>query len=252
MADPTKDEPGKSTPAGEAAAPEQDQLFRLQMAVSDFVLGNAKYFGYLIGAVLLVALVYGVYLQYTTSRAQDQFAAIARIDHKMPKVEQLALFGLAPMDDKSDTARMANVEEGARRYTAAGHDSSGAAAVYAYLKASDAWTRVDKPEERLAALQKASEVGAKGIAGFSADAAYAAALVDTGRADDALALYRAMAGRHEGFFAERSLLLLAEAQIAAGKRDDAKLVIDEFKSRFPQSPRLNEVEFLATKLGSNG
>jgi hypothetical protein len=222
------------------------------MAVSDFVLGNAKYFGYLVGLVLVGALVYGGVTSFRSARAEEDFAEIARIDFKMPKVEQLALFGLAPMDDKTDAARMANVEEGAKRYAAAGDDASGAAAVYAYLKSADAWMRVDKPDQRLAALEKASKAGAKGVAGFAADAAYASALLDGGRTDDALALYRTMAGRHEGFFAERSLILLAEAQIAADKKSDAKLVIDEFKNRFPQSPRLNEITFLEGKIGSNG
>ncbi len=252
MADTTKDQPGTSTPAGEAAPVEQDSLFRLQMAVSDFVLGNAKYFSYIVGAVLLSSLVYGVVTSWLSSREAEEYAAVARIDFKMPKVEQLALFGLAPMDDKTDTARMANVEEGAKRYTAAGDESHGAAAAYAYLKAADAWERVGKPDERLAVLEKASKLGAKDLPGFSADAAYAAALVDAGRTDDALALYRAMAGRHEGFFAERSLLLLAEAQIAAGKKDDAKLVLAELRQRFPQSPRENEIVFLEKKLGSGG
>lgn len=251
MADTTKDEPG-SNRAAESAPVEQDTLFRLQMAVSDFVLGNAKYLGYVVGVVLLGALVYGVYTSWTTSRSEEEFAEIARIDFKMPKVEQLAVFGLAPMDDKTDTARMANVEEGAKRYAALGDDAHGAAAVYAYLKAADAFARVDKPAERLAVLEKASKVGAPGIAGFSADAAYGAALVDAGRTDDALALYRDMAGRHKDFYAERSLILLAEAQIAAGKKDDAKLVLAEFRQRFPQSPRENEIAFLEQKLGSGG
>lgn len=249
MADPTNDD---QTKAADAAPVEQDRLFKLQMAVSDFVLGNARYLGSVVGVILLVALVYGVVTSWTASREAEEFSEIARIDYKMPKVEQLALFGLAPMDDKTDTARMGNVEEGARRYTALGDESHGAAAVYAYLKAADAWRRVGKADQRLAALEKASKKGVKGLAGFSADTAYAAALVDAGRTDDALALYRDMAGRHQNFFAERSLLSLAEAQIAADKKDDAKRTLDELRTRFPQTPRENEVTFLEGKISGSG
>jgi tetratricopeptide (TPR) repeat protein len=253
LADTTKDDPGTTPPPVEAAPPvEQDQLFRLQMAFSDFLLGNAKYFGYLVGLLLLGTLVYGGVTSWLTSREAEEFASISRIDFKMPKVEQLAQFGLAPMDDKTDAARMANVEEGARRYTAVGDEAHGAAAVYAYLKAADAWERVDKPDQVMIVLQKASEVGAKDLPGYTAGAAYAAALIDAGKTDEALALYRDMAGRFEGFYAERSLILLADAQIAAGRQADAKLVIAEFKQRFPQSPRTGEVAALEARAGSAG
>ncbi|MDP2311513.1 MAG: hypothetical protein Q8P41_01295 [Pseudomonadota bacterium] len=252
MADTTKDEPGDARPAEEAAPVEQDTLFRLQMAASDFIIGNAKYLGYLVGIVLLGTLVYGTVTSWLASREAEEFAEIARIDRKMPKVEDLARFGLAPMDDKTDTARMANVEEGAKRYTALGDDAHGAAAVYAYLKAADAWERVGKPDEVLAVLKKASDEHVKDLPGYTASAAYAAALLDAGKTDEALGVYREMAGRLEGFFAERSLLLLADAQIAAGRQADAKLVIAEFRQRFPQSPRASEVAALEARAGSAG
>lgn len=250
MSDPTKGPPAGAT--GEQAPVEQDHLFRLQMAVSDFVLGNARYFGALLGLVLLVALVYGGVTSFLDARASDEFAAIARIDHKMPAVEPAARMGLVPMDDKSDTQRMANVEEGARRYQALAETSHGAAAVLGYLKAADAWARVGKSTERVAALERASAVGAKGLPGYAADAAYAAALVDAGRTDDALKLHRDMVGRQEGFLAEASLLLLVRAQISAGRDADARLTVDEFKARFPQSPRLAEMDSLAQRIGSKG
>ena len=252
MADTTTDEPGTTPPADEAPPPEQDTLFRLQMAASDFILGNAKYVSYIVGLVLLAALVYGGVTSWLASREAEEFAAVSRIDHKMPKVEELARFGLAPMDDKADTARMANVEEGARRYTAAGDASHGAAAVYAYLRAAESWERVDKPDERMAVLAKASKVGAEDLPGYTADAAYAAALVDAGKTDEALQLYREMATRHEAFFAERSLILLAGAQIVAGRQADAKTVIAEFRERFPASPRAAEVAALEQRAGSEG
>jgi outer membrane protein assembly factor BamD (BamD/ComL family) len=61
-----------------------------------------------------------------------------------------------------------------------------------------------------------------------------------------------MANRHEGFFAERSLLLLADAQIGAGRQADAKIAIEEFRKRFPQSPRAAEVGALEARAGSAG
>jgi tetratricopeptide (TPR) repeat protein len=252
LADTTKEESGETPPVEAPLPPEQDTLFRLQMAASDFILGNAKYVGYIVALALVGSLVYGGVTSWTAAREAEEFAAISRIDHKMPKVEELARFGLAPMDDKTDATRMANVEEGARRYSATADDAHGAAAVYAYLRAAETWERVDKADEAMSALKKASEVGAKDLPGFAADAAYTAALLDAGKTDEALALYRDMANRHEGFFAERSLLLLADAQIGAGRQADAKIAIEEFRKRFPQSPRAAEVGALEARAGSAG
>ncbi len=261
MADPTADEPGKQPPSDapptDGATPasppqETDTLFRLQMAASDFILGNVKYVGAAVGVLLLATLVYGLTASWLSSREAEEFAAIAAVDHKMPKVDPLAQFGLAAMDDKTDAARMANVEEGARRYLAAGEESHGAAAVYAYLKAAETFARVDKKNERTAALEKASQVGAKDLAGYTADAALAGAWIDAGRVDDALGLYRDMAGRLQGFYAERSLILLAEAQVAAGKSTEARLVIDEFKLRFPTSPRTGDLAAIEQRIASGG
>lgn len=239
MAEQNEDEVKKAE--GESAPVEQDVLFRLQMAASDFVLGNAKYAGYLVGALLAGSLIYGGVTSYLTSRREEEFAAIARIDFKMPKVDDMARFGLAPMDDTTDTARMANVEEGAKRYQAQAESAHGAPAVYAYLKAAEAWRRVGKTTESFAALEAASKLEAGDLPGFAADAAYAGALVEAQRTEEALGHYRIMAGRYSGFYAERSLILLASAQADAGKKDDAKLVVKEFQDRFPQSPRAAEM-----------
>ncbi len=236
-------------PEGEAAPVEADVLFRLQMAASDFVLGNAKYLGYVVGAVLVGSLIYGGVTSFLTSQREGEYAEIARVDFKMPKVDDMARFGLAPMDDTNDATRMANVEEGAKRYTALGDASHGAPAVYAYLKAAEAWRRVGKSAESLAALEKASALNAGDLPGFSADAAYAGALIDAQRTEEAVGHYRVMVGRHSGFYAERSLILLASAQADAGKTEDAKLVVKEFSDRFPQSPRAAEMAAIGARIG---
>jgi hypothetical protein len=255
LADSTADGPGTSPPAAENPPPapvEQDSLFRLQMAISDFVLGNAKYAGTLVGIILLGALIYGLTTSWLASREANEFAEVARIDFKMPKVEQMALYGLAPMDDKSDTARMATVEEGAKRYAAAGDASHGAAAVYAFLKSADAWERVGNTDEKLAVLAKANAVGASDLAGYTAGAAYASALLDAGKTDDGLQTLQGMTTRFKGFYAERSFLLLAEAQVAAGKAAEARATIEAFSKQFQDSPRAAEIAAIAQKLGNGG
>ena len=240
---------GSGTP-GESAAQEQDALFRLQMALSDVMLGYWKHGAALIGLLLLGTLVYGGMRSYAESRAKSEFGQISRIDHRMPKVDEMARMGFAPVDDPTDSKRMADLEEGGRRYLAVADGAHGAAAVDAYLKAADAFRRAGKADLALSALEKGAAVKTTGLPGFTADAALASALVDAGQVDRAVTLYREMVGRHEGFFAEQALLRLAATQIDAGKSDDAKATLGEFKTRFPASPRaarVAELEVLAGK-----
>ncbi|MFZ5478381.1 MAG: tetratricopeptide repeat protein [Myxococcota bacterium] len=237
---------------GEAAPPEQDALFRAQMAVSDFILGYWKYGVYAVGLVLLGALVYGGVSSWTRGRAEDDYAAIARIDYRMPKVDPLARYGLAPMDDPNDAQRMIDLQEGAKRYEAAATDAKGAAAVYAWLKAAETWKRAGKDAEALAATEKAAKLGEKDLAGFTADAAWAAALRGAGRADEAFAHLQGMSTRYEGTYAEESLLQLASAQLDAGRKDEARKTLEAFKTRFPASPRAAQVTALESRAVAGG
>lgn len=247
MADNRKEEEAKTS---QAAPVEQDALFRLQMAVSDFVLGNAKYAGYLVGIVLLGALIYGVTTSYLHSRAEGEFEAIAAVEHRMPKQSRAAMFGIEKETD--DPAKVADLQEGARRFEAAAKDAHGSASVYAWLQAADAWERSGNAEARMAAIEAATKVGDKDLPGFSADSAWAGALIDAGRTEEGLGVYRTMAGKYQGFYAERSLLMLAEAQLAAGKAAEARLTVDELKSRFPSSPRAASIAALEAKVAAGG
>ena len=246
MADAKSPNPEAGT---DAAPPEQDALFRMQMAVSDFVLGYWKYGGYLLGAVLLVALIYGGMDAIGKSIAERDYGAVADIDWRMPKVDDLARYGFAPMDDPNDAARMSDLAEGAHRYATAAEAAHGGAAVYAWLKAADAWKRAGKGDEALAALKKASAVRAGDLPGFTADSACGSAMLDAGETEAALSHFRDMAGRYQGFFAEESLIQLMKAQIQAGKADEAKATMDEFRKRFPESPRSDALASAGTGAG---
>lgn len=224
-------------PKTDAPAAETDQLFRLQVAIGDFFVNNARYFGYLLGVVLVGALLYGVWDWWTVRTANVEFGAIAEVDYRMPKVDEMARLGLVPMDDPADAARLANVEEGARRYEAAAKDAGGTAAVYAWLKAAETWRRLGKADPELAALEQAHAGAEKDAAGFAAAAAYANALADRDRLEEAAGVLREAVLRVDGLYAEELLIQLAGVHVAAGKPDDARLVAGEFGTRFPDSPR---------------
>lgn len=228
-------------PKQSASPPEQqdtDVLFKLQVEITEFFLKNAKYGVYVAVAALLGAAGWGGYSSWRESRIEKQFESIAAVDFLMPQPDPMSEYGLAPRDDKSDAARMANLEEGARRFEAAAKGCTGSAATYGWLKAADAWDRAGKADARLAALKAATETGATDLPAYAADMAYAGALVDAGKTDEALAHYRAAVGRQKGFYAAQALGELARAQVAAGKSAEAKATIEELKAAHPDQAEL--------------
>lgn len=241
-------EPTDKSPAPEAAPPPQvepDALFRLQMSITDFLLGNTKYFGYALGVALLGVGVYGGWDTWRSSREEGSYAEIAAIDFKMPKAPEGAEFGMAPYDDPNDATRLANVEKGAELYEETAKKASGTPAVYAWMKAAETWQRLGKADRRLTALQAAHAVGASDLAGFVAVSAYTSALADAGKTDEALTALRTYASGPKSFYAEEALIQLAQLQANAGKAQEALATIQEFKTRFPDSPRTSRLATLA-------
>lgn len=222
---------------------------RAQIALTEFTLRYWKYGFYLIGVILAGALGWESWASWQASRAEEEFGAIADIDFRMPQIDQMALYGLGPKDDPADTTRMANLEEGARRYEAAAAAASGSARTLGWLKAQDAWERAGKVDQARAAAAKAAEVGGTDALAFAADTAAVRAQIDQGKAEEAEATLRAMAGRYSGFYAEHALMRLASLQLDAGKADAAAATYGEIETRFPTSHDLTALGELASRLG---
>ena len=244
----------ETPPPADPGAPndEQDFLFRAQVAATELVLGYWHYGLYAIGTILAVSFAVGYYGDYRQEQAESQFGAIAAVDHKMPVVEGLALYGIGPKDDPADTERKATLAEGARRFAEVAGKNSGSAAVYAWLKAAEAFERAQDPEQAKKSLEAAANVGAGGVAGFVADSAWVGALVGENRTDEAAGRLRAMADKNSGLLAEESLIRLAELQLSLDKRTEAQTTLDELNKRFPAPQRPDEVAVLAARIGTSG
>lgn len=221
----------------EPAAVEPDTLFRLQVGIQDFFFANVRYLGAAVAVGLFCFAVYGGYDWWKVREARLQFGAIALVDYKMPVPAQLSELGLAPADDPDDKGRLINVEKGAELYEAGAKGATGVAAVYGWLKAAETWNRLGKSDRALLAYEQANRLGESDIAGFAAASDYATALAGAGRRDDAITALRGASTRLKDFYAEEALIQLAQTQLDAGKAADAQLVIEEFKVRFPESPR---------------
>lgn len=252
-------------PAPEAPPADEtpDYLFQLQLAITNFTAKNGRYMGMAAGTSLAGVLAWGLWNVWVERSAAAQFGAIAAIDYRMPKLcpaethedrgfcfsdaDPRMVTGVAG-DDPADAGRKADLEEGARRFEGAAKDAGGSAAVFGYLQAAEAWRRAGNKEAEVSALKAAYAEGGGDLPGWSAGSAYAAALIDSGRAEEAPGVYREVAGRTQGFYGQQALLSLAETQIDLGKPDDAKQTLAEYRTRFPVAPT-ERADALAAKAG---
>lgn len=221
---------------------EVDYLFQARMSLFKWFSSNWKGFAAIAAVVLLGALAYNVYDSVTTSRAKDGAAAIHAVDSKMPKIEPMARMGILPIDDLNDANRVANLEEGARRYMAAGDDTGGSPAAQAYLKAGDTYQRLGKSEQAKAAYEAAQSAYDKGVLGFASRTALAAMALDAGDSAAALAQYQTLADREDGLLAEQALIYQASVYQDMGDDVQLQATFDAFNARFPSSPRVTEFD----------
>lgn len=243
------DQPPTPSPAPDV---EQDYVLRAQIATTEFFLKYGKYGGYLVGAILLGAFGYSSWNTWRHSVWEEQYGAISAIDYKMPKRQSFEAGQGQEMvlpDDTTDETLMANLAEGARRYEAVAAESTGTAQRVAWLKATEAWRRAGKPEEAATAATSGAVGAGTDAISYAADAQKFAALADAGKADDAEAQLRAMAGRYDGFFAEQALMRLTAYQLDREKRTEAEATFTELTTRFPTSFSADELGAVAERLG---
>ncbi len=216
-------EPTEPKPAPAAAPPAQDEdvLFKMQVAAGEWFARNWSYGVPLIGAALLGSLVYGVWKSWNDGRLAEGFDAVARVDAKAP---ERALF--------PDPTKAPEHEASAARYLETAGTLSGSPAAVAYLKAAESFTLAQKSAEARAAVEKAVALKPEGLVGYAAESALAAARLDAGESDAAMAAYRDISGRYEGFYAQSALERLAAAQEANGKTSEAQATRAEIATRF--------------------
>ena len=221
---------------------EVDYLFQARMSLFKWFTRNWKGFAVIAGVVLVVALAYNVYDSVTISQSREGAAAIHAVDIKMPKIEPMARMGILPIDDLSDANRVANLEEGARRYEAAANGTGGSSAAEAWLKAAETHERLGSAAQAQAAYEHALGAYDKGVLGFGAHTALAGIALEAGDTAGALAHYATLAEREEGLLAEQALIYQAIVYKDMGDQAQLQATYDSFMERFPGSPRGSEFD----------
>ena len=236
------------TPADQEA----DLMFKVQMKVAHWVYGYWKQGIAVICVILGVTFIVGQTSTCLRDRERAGSAALAEVVRGLPEPEPLSLYGLAPADDLSDQERVQQLTASAEALEAVANDNGGLASAEAWLRAADTWTRLEDAERAQAAFLKAYDADRGGIYTYAAGNRLAVLHREAGRDADARAIYRTLATSMKGFLAERALIDLMALERAAGDGPTLQRYAAEFRARFPDSPRMDEVVQLEVELSAQG
>ena len=250
MADESKAPLSRPASGSGAVGEEQDVLFRFQMALAHYFFGYYRHALVVIAVGLVVIGAVGMYRDQQVEQQQGWQARIAEIEVKIPAIDPMAAYGLAPPDDRSDAARMAALEAGAKSLEALGAEAKGTASAMAWLRAAELWKRIgDKPDMVKNAYEKAYAVGAPSAVGWAARDGLATVKSEAGDVDGAAALLREAANGKD-FYAERALYELGQLYAENKRPEDARKAFEEFTSRFADSTLADDVAASVGRLGS--
>lgn len=212
-------------------------LFRAEMWATNAVLGYWKHLLAVLVVVLLSFLFYGQYKDYV-QRTQRSFTSMtAEVESSLPDTfdvlgQQIATGSLEiePSELESAGDKLIEVAD----------QASGTARAEALLKAAELFRLAEADEKRREVLNKASE-DAEGVLRFAAEGALANLELELEEGDAAVQRLKNMMQDTEGFLAEQAALDLGLALEQLDRNDEAIGVYDEFLTRWPSSPRVDEV-----------
>ena len=218
---------------------EEDALFKIQMVLANTVLGYWRHALAITAVVLVAGGIYGALDNHHRDSQRETQAAVARIEAGLPEIDQMARYGLAPMDDPEDAERMAQLAKAAGELEAVAADGTGTAEAMAWLSAARVWERAGRPDDAARAYEAASKLKVDDLLRWSATAGLANVRVGQGDIDGAVALYRALV-TGEGPLAERALLEIGRALEAGGRPAEAREAYQDLTTRSPQSSFASE------------
>ena len=226
-----------------------DEFMEVGGTIVDWVLANGKMVGGVVGAVLVILLIWGLVQKLDHSGRENASAALYEAEKLLPGADALSprLGPITLSSDASDEELAARTADAvvALDTVIAEHGRTPQANV-ARLDAGGALFRVGKYEEALVYFAEAAR--AKGAVGTFALGAKAATLESLERWDEAATEYRTLRGRTSGPMKEQATIDLARVHESQGDFAGARTLYGEFEGEFPDSLRLDEIQAKAAAI----
>lgn len=223
---------------------EEDALFKAQMGIANLFYGYWKHGIGLVVLILATVFVFGTWTNHVRDVQREQQAEITKTSRTLQK-------GLEKHAEDADMIK-AQAKAGAERFEQLGDSGTGAAQVYAYVQAAQAWTIAENAEGALAAWKKAHEASPKGSLGMAAASGYAAALSDADRVDEAVTVLKTYAATQKGYRSARARFEAARYLELDGRPQDSIALLEAIQQEQPEGVLASDVTEALTRLRSNG
>ena len=201
---------------------DEDVLLQAQMKVYDVFMSYWKHMlaGFVV--ILLGVLVYGLYTDAGVNSQRDIHSRIAMVQVDVPEPNPMAMYGMAPMDNPKDTARMEELRSLATQMEAIAGDSTGAGQWFAWIEAANLWKRANQPDAQIVALQKATELPVAKDLVASAYMQLAKAYVAMDKKEQAVSTLETYIALNTGFAQNQAKLNLVYVYEEIGNVEKAK------------------------------
>lgn len=243
--DPTRDEDDLDLAPADAGL-----LFRAEMATTNFFMG---YWKFVVGVLVVVLACFLFYGQYDAWVMRDQRGTAARIAEVESQLEGpiVDLPRWVAEQEAAGVDPKPAMEKAAQGLAGIAAEARGSARVEARLKEAELRRLLGDAAGRRSALEDAAQ-HAEGVLAYAAKGALANLALEEGRGDDAVALWKALAGGSEGYLAEQAQLELGLALEALDRDSDAGAAYADFLQRFPESPRAEVARQRQSRVGNAG
>lgn len=226
---------------------EEDVLLQGQMWVYNFFMGNWQKMLVGFGGVLVIVLVHGIYTESIIASQRDVHSEIALVKNELPEPNQMAQYGLAPMDNPTDSKRMESLRASAKEAERIAGEANGTAAWFAWVEAANIWERANEPEASIAALKKAVGLASIGTdLQVTGELLLASAHYDNGDIPSAIQVLEATTQGNMGSLQAQALLNLAQLYQANADVENAKATLDKIQSA--PEPLLPTISMLQAQL----
>ena len=224
-------------------APSAGVMFRAEMTLKNLLMGHWKAMLAVTSVALLAVLVFGQYQDYHRGEQRKISSQIADIERTLTGVNPLTLQG--------DEGKLAELRTAGADLAAIGEASSGSVRIEAYLKAAE-WYRLAKATaEQKEVLQAAEGAGPAGAIAYAIQIRLANLELEEGAGDAAVQRLQALSGGlSDGALAEQAAVELATTHEYLGHTDQALSGYQDFLTRWPDSPRAEEVQALKQQIES--
>ena len=214
-----------------------DEFMEVGGTVVDWVVGNGKPVGAVVGGLLVALLIWGVYQKLDLGTREDASAVLYAASKQLPDTGGVGESPLSALEPEDLNAKI-DVAVAALDDVVAQFDGTPQAQI-ARIEAGSALYRSGRFEEALPYFEGAASDG--GTIGTFASSSKGATLESLERLDDALASYDAVRARTSGALKEQATIDMARVFESKGEFGKARDLYTSFETDFPDSTLLPEV-----------